>query len=385
MRSAVALVAVVVVAGLVPTLAQAGYAVQPYDGSTISTTNPTFLVYIGDGETNPQVVVSTSPDHSDYGFTGSYNGSCVPTTPFGEPHKFTCQLGFWAPLAYGTYYWAYVYDTTVNRCYTFLGVQSCYPAIQSVFSGPFKFTITQGVPPTAPAAPAAPAVPAAPSMPAGSGAASSAQQIFSQDSSGMVQIFTRCAGSSWEGSGFLIGPQILVTALHVLEPQGNTGCTATVTQDSTGATARVTNWSRWYTRKQTDMRTTDFATAKLDTRLTGYYFRFATNAPARGQKVIGLGYSLGEPLSLNQGHDVLNTTQSGVPILLMTLLGAEGSSGGPILNASGYVVGLIQRGRTTSGSSYIVSLNVPVFIGGAPSTLCKGVAANSVSTVCGTA
>jgi hypothetical protein len=133
------------------------------------------------------------------------------------------------------------------------------------------------------------------------------------------------------------------------------------------------------------MRTTDFAVAKLDAPLTGYYFRFAAKAPSRGQKVIGLGYSLGEALGLNQGHDVLNTTQAGVPILVMSLLGAEGSSGGPILNANGLVVGLIQRGRSTSGSSFIVSLNVPLFVGGSPSALCRGVAAKSISTVCGTA
>jgi hypothetical protein len=38
----------------------AGFAVQPADGSTLTSGNPTFLVYIDDGETLPQVEVSTS-------------------------------------------------------------------------------------------------------------------------------------------------------------------------------------------------------------------------------------------------------------------------------------------------------------------------------------
>jgi hypothetical protein len=123
----------------------AGFAVQPADGSTLTSGNPTFLVYIDDGETLPQVEVSTSADHSDYGFTGGYVGACTPSTPFGEAHKFTCQLpSFETPLAPGTYYWAYTYDK--NVCTTIYGYTSCYP--QAQFSGPFKFTIA---PPVAPA------------------------------------------------------------------------------------------------------------------------------------------------------------------------------------------------------------------------------------------
>lgn len=50
--------------------AYAGFAVQPADGSTITTRNPAFLVYVDTGDTIPQVEVSTSPDHSSYGFSG---------------------------------------------------------------------------------------------------------------------------------------------------------------------------------------------------------------------------------------------------------------------------------------------------------------------------
>jgi len=143
-----ALVVGVVIALIGPGSAYAGYAVQPADGSTITTRNPSFLVYVDPNDSIPQVEVSTSSDHSDYGFTGGYVGSCVPTTPFGEPHKFSCQLpSYEAPLAPGTYYWAYTYETTVNVCSTFLDVQTCFPEIQTQFSGPFRFTIAQPVAP----------------------------------------------------------------------------------------------------------------------------------------------------------------------------------------------------------------------------------------------
>jgi hypothetical protein len=122
----------------------AGYAVQPSDGLTVTDRNPSFLVYIDDGDTSPEVEVSTSPDHSSYSFLGGYVGSCAPTTPFGEAHKFSCQLpSFETPLAPGTYYWAYEYFKDV--CTTTYGFTSCFP--QAQFSGPFRFTVAEPVAP----------------------------------------------------------------------------------------------------------------------------------------------------------------------------------------------------------------------------------------------
>src|SRR3954452_2152757 len=124
--------------------AYAGYAVQPADGSTTTTRNPTFLVYVDTGDTVPEVEVSTAPDHTDYGFSRGYVGSCFPTTPFGEPYKFTCQLpSYETPLAPGTYYWAYEYEA--NSCEVIYGFQECF--LHSHFSGPFKFTVAQPVAP----------------------------------------------------------------------------------------------------------------------------------------------------------------------------------------------------------------------------------------------
>ena len=56
-----------------------------------------------------------------------------------------------------------------------------------------------------------------------------------------------------------------------------------------------------------------------------------------GTRVIGLGYSLGNPLSFNQGTVVVLRSRSTVlsPRSAMNLLGGHGSSGGPILNLQG--------------------------------------------------
>lgn len=138
------LVIVILASAALAPNALAGYAIQPADGLTVTSRSPTFLVYIDSGDSLPQVEVSTSPDHNDFGFTGGYVGSCVPTTPFGEPYKFTCQLpSFETPLAPGTYYWAYTYEH--NVCTTLYDFPYC--GLQSQFSGPFKFTVAEPVAP----------------------------------------------------------------------------------------------------------------------------------------------------------------------------------------------------------------------------------------------
>lgn len=140
-------------------------------------------------------------------------------------------------------------------------------------------------------------------------------------------------------------------------------------------------WSRYYSSSRSDVRVTDFAVALLDSSLRGYYFRLSSTSPNAGDRVVGLGYSLGESLSLNQGQVAYSARYCGVPLLWLSLLGAKGSSGGPILNEAGNVIGLTQRGSTSSSASTIDSL-LASFIGGRPATLCQGVAVGQSSTVC---
>src|SRR5947208_2101480 len=66
-------------------------------------------------------------------------------------------------------------------------------------------------------------------------------EIFTSDSSGMLQAKSICATGTYLGSGFLIGPRLMITALHVLEDVNGTGaaCSTSVTQEGTGLKAHV--------------------------------------------------------------------------------------------------------------------------------------------------
>jgi hypothetical protein len=209
-------------------------------------------------------------------------------------------------------------------------------------------------------------------------------QIYTDDSSGMVQTLSDCDSGQYVGSGFLIGPRVMITALHVLEDEHGSGnaCATTVVQNGTGRRARVVKWDRYYSSSRKDFRTTDFAVALLDTSLSGYYFRLASAPPGAGTPVVALGYSLGEGLSLNQGHVVEATRSGGVPELVLDLLSAGGASGGPILDRNGHVVGLAQRAIVSTYASSIFSLDLATFIGGTPRTLCGGVVVGQQATVC---
>src|SRR4051812_35713597 len=71
-------------------------------------------------------------------------------------------------------------------------------------------------------------------------------QLASQVETGMVFIQAECPTASYTGSGFLLGPRLIVTARHVLEPEPN--CTTfTVVQQGSGARAEISRWTSWYT------------------------------------------------------------------------------------------------------------------------------------------
>lgn len=124
--------------------AQAGYIVQPSNGSTVGP-SPTFIAYLDSSDTIPLVYVSNSPDMSSYGSPVNEIGSCVPDTPLpGAPNQYTCQPPGYAPsytdvLSPGTYYWWMTYFTPDPNNYGF-------PTLQ--ISGPFQFTVAEPTAPT---------------------------------------------------------------------------------------------------------------------------------------------------------------------------------------------------------------------------------------------
>lgn len=124
---------------------RAGYPIQPSAGRVLDTPQPVFLVYLEDGETLPYVEVSESPETDDSGFAGPLAGACIPDTPSGEPHEYTCRLDY--ELDPGTYYWLFSYWQD-DDCETVPGV--CLP--QAHVSAPIAFRIAARSGPSAPAA-----------------------------------------------------------------------------------------------------------------------------------------------------------------------------------------------------------------------------------------
>lgn len=158
-----------------------------------------------------------------------------------------------------------------------------------------------------------------------------------------------------------------------MRPRGSI-CSSTAKQEGTGHTVTITSYD-WYGAD-------DLAVAHLSAPVSGYYFTIAPAPPKVGASIIGLVYSLGNPLSFNQGTVSSFATIAGIPYVFMNLLGAEGSSGGPILNLDGQVVALTQRGATSDASSTIRSINLASLASGG-AAVCLGVAKHTPNTLCG--
>jgi V8-like Glu-specific endopeptidase len=213
------------------------------------------------------------------------------------------------------------------------------------------------------------------------GAAASAdtpEQLFSADASGMVKVTVSCPTTKGtdQGSGFLLGPTLIMTARHVMvDPESGRNCTGTVVQEGTRTHARIVRWMAIGTKAKA---ATDLALAVLSTPLTGHYFSISRVSPKPHALVVILGYALGQPLSLNQGHVSKLTTNNHVRLIEMAVLEAGGASGGPILDATGDVVGVDQFG----GSGLAATVDLARLAHNDPGSFCFGVATGQNATIC---
>lgn len=143
------------------------------------------------------------------------------------------------------------------------------------------------------------------------------------------------AGS--QGSGFLVGPNLVATAAHVIEG----GRVIRVVQDTVSTSGEVIGVDRG----------ADVALVRTNAKLSGITLTFALRPPRVGDAVAVLGYTRGDPLSFKpatvNGLD-RKAVIDGIPRhSLIEIDGAanHGNSGGPVISAQGTVVGLLDAGR----------------------------------------
>ncbi len=192
---------------------------------------------------------------------------------------------------------------------------------------------------------------------AASGAGLDLPALFGQVSDGVVRIETTACVLGGAGTGFLVAPDLVVTAAHVVE-----GAHAILLRrdDGTEAEARVVGLDSVH----------DVALVRSSRRLDGHVFRFAAAEPAVGSDVAALGYPLDGPLvpvrrtvtGTGQSLDVSGPAASAGPDQVVRDLirvdgGFEGGdSGGPLLAADGAVVGFVEgRSLADKNTGYAVS------------------------------
>lgn len=173
--------------------------------------------------------------------------------------------------------------------------------------------------------------------------------IYAREQSGVVRIETLSCNAGGIGTGFLLSPTLIATVNHVIDQS----VVVSLIAGSQRATGTVVGADPAH----------DLALVRSSRPLTGYHFQFATTSPAVGDPVAAIGFPIGDPITLTHG-DISglnrNVTVTGNPVPQSGLIETDaplnpGNSGGPLLNQSGDVVGLVDAGRSNAnGIAYAV-------------------------------
>lgn len=152
----------------------------------------------------------------------------------------------------------------------------------------------------------------------------------------VVRVQTATCELYGQGSGFVAGDRFVVTAAHVITDAqatrvilGTTTHNATVVGKDDG---------------------TDVAVLRTDSALNGPALTLTERDPAVGDEVAGIGYTLGDPLSLKPGR--VNglgrkVVIDGIPrhsLIEFDAATNHGNSGGPVIDTRGDVVGIVDAG-----------------------------------------
>jgi len=177
--------------------------------------------------------------------------------------------------------------------------------------------------------------------------------VFSDVSEGVMRVETTACDAGGHGTGFLIGPNLVVTAGHVVA--GGVSIVVSGAGDvSTGQVIGIAS------------QDTDVALVQTDHEFAGHIFEFVDELPPAGTEVAVIGYPVDESLSIADG------TISGLDRIIHVrdwgrVTGAiqtdsainPGNSGGPVVDLQGRVVGLAEAEDPESeGIAYAVSAAV---------------------------
>lgn len=164
--------------------------------------------------------------------------------------------------------------------------------------------------------------------------------------SGVVRIeATHCDGGVSSGSGFLVGPDMVATVAHVVDGA------RTLSLRTPGGVLRGEVVG-------VDADAEVALVRAIDT-LPGFIFVFAEEPPEITEEIAVLGYHFGQPLTTNVGtvsaldRRVEFEGQSLSGLIQTDAAVNSGHSGGPMVNAAGEVLGLVEA-KAGEGLGYAV-------------------------------
>ncbi|GAB3347453.1 hypothetical protein GCM10027300_08500 [Modestobacter lapidis] len=220
-----------------------------------------------------------------------------------------------------------------------------------------------------------PASTTAPSTPSTSTAdpTTSFAALYERSSDGVVRIETVSCDGDGVGTGFLLSPTLVATVEHVVSEAAV--ISLAVGEQRTTGVVIGSDPAR------------DLALVQTERPLTGHLFTLATREPEVGTPVAAIGFPLRQPITMTQGgisglDRTISVDGRERPGLIQTDTPVNpGNSGGPLLTASGDVVGLVDALLTdANGIAYAVPATQagPAFTGWRtaprpqPAAICPG-------------
>ncbi|NKR13727.1 trypsin-like peptidase domain-containing protein [Paenarthrobacter ureafaciens] len=158
-------------------------------------------------------------------------------------------------------------------------------------------------------------------------------EVVSDVQSGVGQLFVTTCEYDGTGTGFLIEPNLVVTAAHVVRDAA--AISVAFGRTSVNATVVGTN----------DIA--DIALVRTDQPVQGHEFQLRTSEPPVATDIAALGFPLGRPFTFTKGTvSVLDAEQDTGEGVLRNLIQTDtavnyGNSGGPLITQDGQVAGVV--------------------------------------------